>query len=260
MSGLTLLAHYEPLLLKGFEYTVYLSVLTIVSSSVIGLLFGILSSTVAGRPRRTLAGRVARRIVRVYVGVFRAIPLLVLLFIIYFGLPGLIGVNIGMLLAAAVGISVFYGAYLTEVVRSGIEGVPREQLEASQALGLGRGQSLRLVILPQALRVSVPIATTQWVATIKDTSLASAIGVIEITAASMTVQQLTFSASASWEILGFLALIYLLLTLGMSALGRMIERWLRRGERNVAETHGFRFGPTPLADDVLDLSAHETAR
>lgn len=242
-----LLEHYEPLLISGFKTTVYLSIAVLVASSVIGLVLGILVSNTTEYP--STARRVGQGVIKWYVGIFRAVPLLILLFLVYFGIPEILHISINKNIAAFVALSLFYGAYQTEVMRTGVEGVPRGQWEAGRALGLNQLEQIVRVVLPQALRISIPIATTQWVAAVKNTSLASAIGMTELTLAASTIQQVSFSASATWIIFGGLAVVYLGLCFLTSLIGSALERWFGRHTRSSAGR-----GPdTEMGEEALSL-------
>lgn len=230
MSGLTVLREYWPLFLEALKLTAYLSVASISLSSAIGLLLGILGSYNMTDRRSSVGSKLIYGAIQVYVRIFRSIPLLVLLFIIYFGLPG-IGLNVSAMPAAALGIGMYYGGYLTEVVRGSVIGIAPEQYEACAALSLNRIQTMRLVIMPQALRLAVPMAATQWIGAVKDTSLASAIGIVELTSATMGARQLVYSTSGTWVILGALGGLYLLLNVLVAGSALGLERWLGRSGR-----------------------------
>lgn len=183
----------------------------------------------------------------VYVEVIRGVPLLVLLIYIAFvaapvlsgllagaarglGLPGL-GARVTAVIRsdvnrAVLGLAIGYGAYLAEIYRAGIEAVPRGQVEAARSLGLSGRQAMRYIVLPQAFRIILPPLGNELIALLKDSALASAIAVPELTQAGRLLSARTFRA---FETYNMVALLYLLMTLIGSAGVRLLERWARAG-------------------------------
>jgi polar amino acid transport system substrate-binding protein len=162
---------YLPLLLRGAAVTVELSVLAMGLGVVAGLAV-VLVRLYAPAPLSWLA--------RAYVEVIRGTPLLIQLFLIYYGLPE-IGIRLNPFLAGIVGLGMNYAASESENYRAGIQSIPRGQTEAAQALGMNRWQSLRHVVLPQALRVVIPPVTNDFIAMFKDSSIVSVITMVELT-------------------------------------------------------------------------------
>lgn len=160
-----------------------------------------------------------------YVEIFRAVPVLTQLFVIYFGLAA-IGIRLQPITAAIAGFGLNGGAYLTEVFRSGIEAVGRGQVEAAQALGLGRIRTLRLVLLPQAFRITLPALVNFVVGLLKDTSLASAVAAPEL---SFNAHMLVDRTFLSTQIYLLVALLYLAISFPLALLGRRLERRLALG-------------------------------
>lgn len=178
-----------------------------------------------------------------YVEVIRGIPLLVLLIYIAFvaapwlsellagaarglGMPGLAAAITAAVRSdanrAIIGLAIGYGAYLAEIYRAGIQSIPRGQMEAARSAGMSYGQAMRLVILPQALRVVLPPLGNDFIAMLKDTALASAIAVPELTHVGRLLSARTFRA---FETYNMVALLYLVMTLIGSLGVRAIERW-----------------------------------
>src|SRR5467141_2406765 len=156
-----------------------------------------------------------------YVEFFRGVPLVMVIFWIWFIVPQLLRVPIpeyGVALAAFV---IFEAAYFGEIVRAGIQSVPRGQVEAATALGLTRPQSMRFVVLPQAIRNMVPSLVTQMIVLFKDTSLASIIGYVDLTKAAQIVNNREIRP---FEIYIFIAIVYWLCTYSMSLFARRLER------------------------------------
>jgi len=162
---------YLPLLLRGAAVTVELSVLAMGLAVVAGLVL-VLLRLYAIAPLRWFA--------RGYVEVIRGTPLLIQLFLIYYGLPE-IGIRLNPFLAGIMGLGLNYAASESENYRAGIQSIPRGQTEAAQALGMSRWQGLRHVILPQALRVVIPPVTNDFIAMFKDSSIVSVITMVELT-------------------------------------------------------------------------------
>ncbi|HWT51315.1 MAG TPA: cystine ABC transporter permease, partial [Caulobacter sp.] len=169
-TGLDLLRQSAPLLLKGAGYTVLLSVIGMSVGVVLG--FGLALMRLA-------RSALLRWPAAVYVSAFRGTPLLVQLFLIYYGLPQF-GLEMPPLLAAGIGFSLNIAAYASEILRSAIAAVDKGQWEAASVLGMSRGQALRRVILPQAARTAVAPLSNSFIGLVKDTSLAATIQVPEL--------------------------------------------------------------------------------
>jgi polar amino acid transport system substrate-binding protein len=160
-----------PLLLRGAVTTIWLSILGMVVAVVVGLIV-VLMRLYGIAPLRWLA--------KAYVEVIRGTPLLIQLFLIYYGLPQ-IGIRLNAFLAGTLGLGLNYAANEAENYRAGIQAIPRGQTEASAALGMGHWQTLRHVILPQALRLVIPPVTNDFIAMFKDSSIVSVITMVELT-------------------------------------------------------------------------------
>jgi L-cystine transport system permease protein len=204
MSAAELIAQSAPLLLKGAVYTVLLSVIGMSLGLALG--FGLALMRLSRSP--LLAWPAA-----VYVSAFRGTPLLVQLFLIYYGLPQL-GLELPPLLAAGIGFSLNVAAYAGEILRSAIAAVDKGQWEAAAVLGLTRGQAMRRIILPQAARTAVAPLSNSFISLVKDTSLAATIQVPElfrqaqlITARTYEIFAMYLSAAAIyWIVSSLLAL------------------------------------------------------
>jgi polar amino acid transport system substrate-binding protein len=162
---------YLPLLLRGAAMTIALSVLGMALAVVLGLVL-VLLRLYGAAPVRWLA--------QAYVEVVRGTPLLIQLFLIYYGLPQ-IGIRLNPFLAGILGLGFNYAASEAENYRSGIQAIPKGQAEAAMALGMGRWQSLRHVVLPQAFRIVIPPVTNDFIAMFKDSSIVSVITMVELT-------------------------------------------------------------------------------
>jgi polar amino acid transport system substrate-binding protein len=171
-SFVGLLTDSLPALIKGLGLTLLATGLSILIALVLGVLFGFF---------KVSESRVLRGIAGVYVSIFRGTPLLVQAFFFYFGLPQLTGQPIDVLTAGVLTLSLNAGAYMTEIVRGGIQSVDPGQTEAGRSLGLGYVTTMRRVVLPQAVKIMTPSFINQFVMTLKDTSLLAVIGFAELT-------------------------------------------------------------------------------
>jgi len=183
LSGLTqLLRDALPLMLKGAAWTLLLAVASVFFGAIIGTFVAI--TRLAKVPGLS-------QFAALYVSCMRGTPLLVQLFVIYFGLPS-IGIQFDPISAGILGLSLNVGAYLSETIRGAINGVEHGQWNASRSLGLTQAQTLRYVIGPQALRLAVPSLSNSLISLIKDTSLVSVIAVGELMLATKEVIATTF--------------------------------------------------------------------
>jgi polar amino acid transport system permease protein len=196
---------YWPELLAGAATTLALSAAT----TVLGFGLGVLCAIA-----RTGRSAAAARIAGAYVEAIRNTPLLVQIFIVYFGLAS-IGIKFGAFTAAVAALVINVGAYTAEIVRAGIESVPRSQLEAAECLALGRWQVLRHVVLPPAIERVWPALTSQYVLLMLASSITSQISAEELTATAQRVQSDTFRSVETYLIV---AAAYLVLSLVMRVL------------------------------------------
>ncbi|MBC7601533.1 MAG: amino acid ABC transporter permease [Ramlibacter sp.] len=194
--------------------------LTLVSGS-IGLMLGLIAALA-----RTSNAVAPRAIASFYIWLIRGTPLLVQILFVYFALPVLVpGLTLPDFAAAAVALSLNVGAYNAEVIRGSLLAVPQGQKDAARALGLKPLQALQVVVLPQALRVAMPALASNVVALLKDSSLAFAIGVVELTNVGNRVQAVTFQPVAT---LATTACIYLLLTTLLTQFSSALEHRMER--------------------------------
>lgn len=169
-------------LLQAARWTVLLSLIAFMGGGVLGLLLAVM---------RTGGNRWARWFAAGWIALFQCVPLLMLLFLVFFGLA-LYGRDQDPYVAVTAALSLYAGAYLGDIWRGAILAVPSGQTEGAKALGLGAFQRLRLVVLPQAVRVAIPPTIGFMVQVVKNTSLASIIGFAELTQAAQVVNNLTF--------------------------------------------------------------------
>ena len=205
-------------LLLAARWTIALSLIAFVGGGLVGLLLLVL---------RLSPSRAAQWAVSGYVQLFQGTPLLMQLFLSYFGMA-LLGFNTSAWTAAAVALTLYTSAFLAEIWRGCVAAVPRGQWEASGALALNFGEQLRHVILPQALRIAVPPTVGFLVQVVKGTALASVIGFVELTKAGTMITNATFRP---FLVYGFVALFYFVLCFPVSLYARGLERRLHAAHR-----------------------------
>ncbi|PBC02306.1 amino acid ABC transporter permease [Mesorhizobium sp. WSM3860] len=198
------------LISQGVVTTLYISAISIAIATVIAFIGAIAKLSKNG---------VVYGLATFYTSLFRGLPLLMQIYLIYLGLPQ-VGYVIGAVPAGIMALSLCYGAYMTEIFRAGIESIPRGQTEGATALGLSPNQTMFLVILPQAMRVIVPPTGNQFIAMLKDSSLVSVVGVWEIMYLARTQGQTEFRHI---EMLITASMIYWLLSIGLEFLQSRIE-------------------------------------
>jgi polar amino acid transport system permease protein len=203
---------------QGLFITIELGILTVLFGGILGgVLGGIRASDL-----RWLHAPIA-----LYVEIIRSIPLLVFLFVAYYGLPIVLGINsLSPLTSAVIAMSLHNAAYISQTVRAGLEAVPRGQWEAARALNLSYLGGMRYVVWPQALRIIMPPFTLQCIGTFKDTSVASVIGLIDITNNALVIRSNTGS---DWDVFAVLALMYFVICASVGAIGHAVEKRLDRG-------------------------------
>jgi len=211
-AWLHLMAHsLWPLLYAGLVFTVPLTL----ASFAIGLALAFIVALV-----RLFGPKWAVAVVRFYVWLFRGSPLLVQLFVIFYGLPN-VGIVLDPLTAAIIGFSLNVGAYNSEVIRGVVESIPKGQWEAAYSMGMTREQALRRAILPQAARVALPPLSNSFIALVKDTSLAAVLTVPEVFQAAQRIASVTYEPLILYT---EAALVYLLFSSVLSSAQVRLER------------------------------------
>lgn len=205
------------LLLQGLGNTLMIALFAILIGTVLGCMFALMKISKNG---------LLRGIAGLYTTVIRGIPVVTQLMIFYFVIFAPFGFD--RHLVAIIGFGVNSGAYVCEIFRAGIQGVDRGQMEAGRSLGMSNSLTLRKIILPQAVKAVLPTYTSEFIALIKETSVASFIAVMDLTKASDMIRNATYEA---WVPLLSAALIYLILTLGLTKLFSLLERRLARSDR-----------------------------
>lgn len=186
-------------------------------SGILGVIFGLVLGIARTSPSRT-----ARWISTIYISCVRGIPVLVIIFFVFFGIPLLFpGLEPDKFSSAVIALTCFAGAYVAEIVRGSIEAVAKGQSEAADALGLDYWRKLRYVILPQAVKIMVPPGIGFLIGLVKDSSLVTVTGLLELTHAGNVVTNLTGDPIKTFLIV---AAMYFVICYGISSLGRLYER------------------------------------
>lgn len=204
-------------LLTATQFTIYLSLIAFVGGGSVGAGIALL---------RVLPSKIARRGATGYIWLFQSAPLLMLLFLFGLGVPRLIGVNVNVWIAASAALTLYTSAYLAEVWRSAIDSIPAGQWEGASSLGLRFGQTLRLVILPQAIRVSLAPTVGFLVQIIKGTSLAYIIGFSDLMSVGKRWANAPVDGTEPFIIYPLMALIYFALCFPLSRLSLVLEKRL----------------------------------
>jgi len=201
-------------LISGFGTTILISLFSIFFSLILGFFISLLGMT---------SNKILILINRIYIEIFRSVPLLVLLLWVYYGLPIMFNITVGPFTAGIISLAISDSAFESEIFRAGIQSIKKGQRDAAKSIGLDRYQSMRLIILPQALRVILPAIGNQFVYVVKMSSLVSIIGLADLT---RKANELVVSVYRPLEIYSFLVLEYLFLILIISYLVRKLEKKL----------------------------------
>ena len=206
-------------LVLSLRWTLALTGLALVFGGLLAFVVA-LARTSPLAPLRWLAGA--------WIGIIQGVPVLMLLFLSYYGLP-LAGLDLPPLMAATLSMSLYASGYLGEIWRGAIQSVPWQQWEASTALAMGRAQQLRYVVLPQAVRIAVPPTVGFTVQLVKNTSIVSIIGFVELARAGQLVNNATFQP---FKVFAVVALLYFAVCWPISLLARRLEGRLHAGRQH----------------------------
>lgn len=219
-----IITNYGTLLLRAMGQTLILALCGLFFACILGLIFGILS---------VIKNKVCNVISQIFVDVIRGVPMIVLAFFVFFGIPyllnnimGIGGITLTALQAGTACLALNCGAYMAEIIRAGIQSVDIGQMEASRSLGLPYWRAMQRVVLPQAIRTMIPSIINQFIITLKDTSILSVIGFPELVNTAKNVQANTFKSFQTWAIV---AVMYLVVITLLSKLAKLLERRLNRG-------------------------------
>lgn len=205
------------LILQGLGNTLLIAFFAIIIGTVLGCIFALM---------KVSDSKVLKTIAEVYTTILRGIPLATQLMIFYFVIFAPLGMNRTVVAVLSYGFN--SGAYCTEIFRAGIQGVDRGQTEAGRSLGLNKHQTLFKIILPQAVKAVLPTYTSEFITLIKETSVASFIAVMDMTKAGDMIRNATYNA---WIPLLTCAIIYLILTVGLTKIFGIFEKRLAKSDR-----------------------------
>jgi His/Glu/Gln/Arg/opine family amino acid ABC transporter permease subunit len=192
---------------------------------IIGLIFGMLS---------VVKNKVCNIISQVFVDIVRGVPMIVLAYFVFFGVPyalkNMLGIRMTFtaLVAGTICLALNCGAYMAEIIRAGIQSVNVGQMEAARSLGLPYWKAMQKIILPQAIRTMIPSIINQFIITLKDTSILSVIGFPELVNTAKNIIAVEFKSFQVWIIVG---IMYLIVITTLSKLAKVLERRLNRGRK-----------------------------
>ncbi len=221
------LKDYYTFFLEGTKITIVLSLITIVFGVIFGIIFALMR--ISNNP-------ILKSIAAIYIEFIRGTPVMVQLFIVYYGLSEIgiefpdiyvLGSNFSDLMAGAIALSINSSAYVAEIIRAGIQAVDKGQMEAARSLGLDYATSMNSIILPQAVKNILPALGNEFIAIIKESSIVSIIGIHELMFNTDTVRGNTF---IPFEPLLITAAIYFIITFSLSSIVRAFERRLKTSD------------------------------
>lgn len=218
MNIIELLVKYKFYYIAGIKITLALSFFSLIIGSTLGAFVTLLKLSKI---------KFFRFIASVYIEIVRGTPMMVQIALVYFGSYVLLGIDINGFLAALIAVSLNSAAYVAEIIRSGIQSIDKGQTEASRSLGISEKQTMRHIILPQAVKNILPALANEFVTLIKETSVASTIGVADLMFASKTVQS---SSYQPFNPLIIVAIIYFIFTFTISQLIGLLERRLSHND------------------------------
>lgn len=210
---------YWSLFLQGVEVTIVLAVISILLGLVLGILVALLKMSKI-KPVSLLAS--------MYVGFIRDTPLLVQIYLVYIGLPKIVGVSIPDFVTGLVALTLYSTAYIAEIIRSGIQSLPVGQVEAATSLGMPQVRVMTDIVLPQAFKNILPALGNQFIGNIKDSSLVSVLGITDLMFAAQTVRG---STALGLEPMIVASVLYLVMTWSLNRLLNLFERRMRASDR-----------------------------
>ncbi len=213
---------YGPLMLAAMGQTLLLALLGLFFGCILGVIFGLMS---------VVKSKACNIISLIYVNIIRGVPMIVLAYFVFFGVPyGLknLGISIifSSLQAGTICLALNCGAYMSEIIRAGIQAIDPGQMEAARSLGLTYRRSMFRIVLPQAIKNMIPSIVNQFIITLKDTSILSVIGFPELANRALNVTSITFKLFETWTIA---AIMYLVVILALQQVANALERRLNRG-------------------------------
>ncbi len=220
-----LITTYGQLLLTAMGQTLLLALCGLFFGCILGVIFGLAS---------VVNNRITRIISVIYVNLIRGVPMIVLAFFVFYGVPyglrTLFGVRftLSALQAGTICLALNCGAYMSEIIRAGIQSIDPGQMEAARSVGLSYWRSMFRVVLPQAIKNMIPSIVNQFIITLKDTSILSVIGFPELVNKAQNVIAITFKSFEMW---GIVAIMYLVVILALQQVANALERRLRRDQK-----------------------------
>ncbi len=221
---LQIITEYGKILLTAMGQTLLMALCGLFFACILGLIFGLLS---------VVKNKFCNIIAQIFVDVIRGVPMIVLAYFVFFGVPyafknilGISNFTLTALTAGTICLALNCGAYMAEIIRAGIQSVDKGQMEAARSLGLPYWRSMQKVVLPQAIRTMIPSIINQFIITLKDTSILSVIGFPELVNSAKNVIAITFKSFQVWAIV---AVMYLVIITLLSKLAKVLERRLNRG-------------------------------
>lgn len=215
MLDFSILTNYKEQFISGFLTTLQVSLLALIASFLLGTILAVMRLA-PFKPLNVLS--------RVYVEFVRNTPILIQIFFFYFGLPAL-GVQLNPFTSGTLGLTVYTGAFIAEVIRAGIQSVDRGQMEAGMASGLSYSQTMRHIILPQAIKVVIPALGNQFLNLVKNSSILAVISGGDLMYQGDLISSQVFVV---FDVYIFVALLYLIITIPLSYLVNMMERRLAK--------------------------------
>ncbi len=224
-----IMTQYGPILLKAMGQTLLLALLGLFFGCILGVIFGLMS---------VVKNKACNTVALIYVNLIRGVPMIVLAFFIYLGVPYALnqffhmGITLTALTAGTLCLAFNCGAYMAEIIRAGIQSIDPGQMEAARSLGLTYWRSMYRVVLPQAIKNMVPSIVNQFIITLKDTSILSVIGFPELVNKAQNVIAITFKSFQVWTIVG---IMYLIVILILQRVAKILERRLNYDRRAAAK-------------------------
>ena len=223
---------YDQMITKGGYHTALQGLITTIEIAIIGLVIGIILGTLIAlvkvMPKYKTLPRILSLICDIYVGFFRGTPMVVQLLLGYFVILPMMGIVADALIVAIVIFGLNSGAYVSEIMRAGIQSVDAGQLEAGRAVGLPFWTAMLKIVIPQSIKNTLPTLGNEFIVLIKETSVVSFIAVVDLTKAFKAIGDATYEYILPYIML---ALVYLILVLFVTYLVKIMERRLRRNER-----------------------------
>lgn len=220
MEILSLLKDSLPSLLSGLWVTIEIAVISLILAVIFGVILGVFSIS---------KSKVLKAIATVYIYLVRGTPLMIQALFLYFGVGQALNIRFDPVVAAIIALTINASAYMAEIFRGGILAVDNGQMEAARSLGLSYTKAMRKVILPQAFKVMIPSIINQFIVTIKDTSILSAISVRELTLSGQIIIARNFKP---FEMYAIIAIMYFILITLLTLISRYVERRLSYGHKS----------------------------